>query len=213
MIGLKVNRIIKYLIISDLVFWSSWGLISPIFAVFIIEKIEGGSIFIVGMATAVYWISRSFLRIPIGIFLDTCPGEKDDYLFLVIGLFIAALVPFGFVFASLPIHIYLLQAVYAIGMAMTSSGWAAIFTRHIDKGRESTEWGIDATSVGFGIGIFGAVGGWAVTHFGFNPVFIVVGIFGLVGASILLFLRKDIRGVFDHGLHFSFKDIFDETRK
>ena len=213
MIGLKVNRIIKYLIISDLVFWSSWGLISPIFAVFIIEKIEGGSIFIVGMATAVYWILRSFLRIPIGIFLDTCPGEKDDYLFLVIGLFIAALVPFGFVFASLPIHIYLLQAVYAIGMAMTSSGWAAIFTRHIDKGRESTEWGIDATSVGFGIGIFGAIGGWAVTKFGFDSVFIIVGIFGLVGASMLLFLRKDIRGVFDHGLHFSFKDIFDETRK
>ncbi len=213
MLGLKVNRIIKYLIISDLVFWSSWGLITPIFAVFIIEKIEGGSVFIVGMAAAVYWIFRSFLRIPIGIFLDTCPGEKDDYLFLVVGLFIAALVPFGFVFASLPIHIYLLQAVYAVGMAMTSSGWAAIFTRHIDKGRESTEWGIDATSVGFGIGIFGAIGGWAVTRFGFNPVFIVVGIFGLVGASFLLFLRKDIRGVFNHGLHFSFKDIFDETRK
>jgi len=213
MIGLKVNRIIKYLIISDLVFWSSWGLITPIFAVFIIEKIEGGSVFIVGIATAVYWILRSFLRIPIGIFLDTCPGEKDDYLFLVIGLFIAALVPFGFVFASLPIHVYLLQAVYAVGMAMTSSGWAAIFTRHIDKGRESTEWGIDATSVGFGIGIFGAIGGWAVTKFGFDSVFIIVGIFGLVGASMLLFLRKDIRGVFDHGLHFSFKDIFDETRK
>jgi len=213
MIGLKVNRIIKYLIISDLVFWSSWGLITPIFAVFIIEKIEGGSVFIVGISAAVYWILRSFLRIPIGIFLDTCPGEKDDYLFLVVGLFIAALVPFGFVFASLPLHVYLLQAVYAVGMAMTSSGWSAIFTRHIDKGRESTEWGIDATSVGLGIGIFGAIGGWAVTQFGFNPVFIVVGIFGLVGASILLFLRKDIRGVFDHGLHFSFKDIFDETRK
>ncbi len=213
MFGFKINRIIKYLIVSDLVFWSSWGLITPIFAVFIIEKIEGGSVFIVGMAAAVYWILRSFLRIPIGIFLDACPGEKDDYWFLVTGLFIAALVPFGFVFASLPLHIYLLQAVYAVGMAMTSSGWSAIFTRHIDKGRESTEWGMDATSIGFGIGIFGAVGGWAVTQFGFDPVFIVVGVFGLVGASFLLFLRKDIRGVFDHGLHFSFKDIFEETRK
>jgi len=213
MLGFKINRIVKYLIISDLIFWSSWGLITPIFAVFIIDRIEGGSVFVIGISAAVYWILRSFLRIPIGIFLDTCPGEKDDYLFLVTGLFIAALVPFGFVFAFLPIHIYILQAIFAIGMAMTSSGWAAIFTRHIDKGRESTQWGIDATSVGLGIGIFGAIGGWAVTKFGFNPVFIVVGIFGLVGASFLLFLRKDIRGVFDHGLHFSFKDIFDETRK
>lgn len=213
MLGLKINRIIKYLVLSDLIFWTGWGLVAPVFAIFIIERVEGGTAFVVGMAAAIYWIVKSLLRIPIGIFLDACPGERDDYWFLVTGLFIAALTSFGFIWASLPLHIYLLQAVYAIAMAMSLSGWAAIFTRHIDKGREATEWGLDATLLGLGIGISGAIGGWAVTKFGFNPVFIAVGVLGLIGASLLLVLRNDIKGVFGHGLHFSFKDIFYKEKK
>jgi len=64
-----------------------------------------------------------------------------------------------------------------------------------------------------GAGISGAIGGWAVTKFGFNPVFIAVGIIGLIGAFLLLFLRNEIRGVFDHGFRFSFKDIFQKEEK
>jgi len=72
----KINRIIKYLIWSDLIFWSGWGLINPIFAIFIVNKIEGGSAAVVGAASAFYWILKSLFRIPIGVFLDTCPGRK-----------------------------------------------------------------------------------------------------------------------------------------
>lgn len=213
MIRLKINQIVKYLVLSDLVFWAGWGLITPVFAIFIVDKIEGGSAFVVGIAAAIYWILRSLLRIPIGFFLDSQPGEKDDYWFLTVGLFVAALIPFGFIFAKFPWHIYCLQAVHAVAMAMSLSGWSAIFTRHIDKGREATEWGLDATSVGIGTGISGAVGGWAVIKFGFNPVFATVGILGIIGAILLLGLKNEIRGVFDHGLHFSFKDIFYRGRK
>ena len=82
-------------------------------------------------------------------------------------------------------------------MAMSLSGWAPIFTRHIDKGKEATEWGLDATCLGLGIGITGIIGGWAVTHFGFEPVLIIVSIFSLVGVGFLVALRHDIKGVFD----------------
>jgi MFS family permease len=209
----KINRIAKYLILSDLVFYAGWGLITPIFAIFIVQKIQGGDALVAGLSSAIYLILMSLLRVPIGIFLDSRPSERDDYWFLTIGLFIAAFIPFGFIFAKFPWHIYLLQVVHAIAMAMSLSAWPAIFTRHIDKGMESTEWGLDATSVGLGAGISGAIGGWAVTQFGFNPVFITVGIIGLIGAALLLFLRKDIKGVFDHGLRFSLKEIFQKDEK
>jgi len=211
--NLKINRIVKYLILSDLAFYAGWGLISPIFAHFFVEKIVGGNVLVAGLSSAVYLILIALLRVPMGIFLDSKPGERDDYWFLTVGLFIAALIPFGFIFSRFPWHIYLLQAIHAIGMAMSLSAWPAIFTRHIDKGKESTEWGLDATSVGLGAGISGAIGGWAVTKFGFNPVFIAVGIIGLIGAFLLLFLRNEIRGVFDHGFRFSFKDIFQKEEK
>jgi hypothetical protein len=209
MIKIKVNRIIKYLILSDLAFWSGWGLITPVFAIFIVQRIEGGSALIAGMASAIYWILKSVLRLPVSVFLDKCFGEKDDYWFLTVGLLIASFVPFGFIFATEPIHIYILQCVHAFGIAISVAGWSPIFTRHLDRGQEATQWGLSDSSFGIGTGITSLVGGWAVMNFGFNPVFIAVGVMGLMGVFFLLCLRNDIKGVFDRGLRMDLKDIFD----
>jgi len=212
-IRLRPNKVIKFLILSDLAFWSGWGLLTPVFAIFIVNRIRGGSALVVGLASAVFWIVRSLFRIPIGVFLDTCPTEKDDYFSLVAGLFITSLVPFGYLFARIPLHIYSLQALQGMGLAMSMSGWVAIFTRHVDEGKESTEWGLHATSFGIGTAIAGAVGGWAVDAFGFEPVFIAVGALSLLGTFLLLGLRHEIRGVFDNGFHVSFKDVFHIERR
>ncbi len=213
MLGIKINRVVKFLVLSDLAFWGGWGLLTPVFAIFIVDRIEGGSALVVGIAAAVYWIFRSFFRIPIGIILDTCPGEKDDYWFLTVGLAIASLVSFGFIFVTTPIQIYLLQTIYGISMAMSLSGWSAIFTRHIGKGQEATAWGIDATLVGMGTGISGALGGWAVTQFGFDAVFVAVGLTGIIGTLLLLGIRNDIKGVFDRGFPASVREIFRSDEK
>lgn len=209
MMNIKVNRVVRYLILSDLAFWSGWGLVTPIFAIYVVERIEDGSAFIAGAASAVYWIVRSLFRVPVGLFLDRCSGDKDDYWFLTTGLFIASLVPFGFVFAYKPWHVYLLQSIYGIGIAISVSGWSPIFTKYLDRGREATQWGLSGSTYGIGIGITGMLGGWAVTRFGFDPVFIAVGIMGLLGVFLLLCLRNDIKGVFDRGWKIDFKDIFD----
>jgi len=210
-IRLRPNNIIKCLILSDLAFWSGWGLLTPVFAIFVVNKIDGGNVFVVGMASAVFWIVRSLFRVPIGVLLDIVPTEKDDYLALVAGLFIASLVPFGYIVADTPMHIYILQAVHGFALALSYSGWTGIFTRHIDKGRESTEWGLNATSIGLGTGVAAALGGWAVTKFGFSPVFVVAGVLSLIGAIILFGLRNEIKGVFDNGLRIPFRGMFDRS--
>jgi MFS family permease len=210
----SVNKVIKTLILSDLIFWSGWGLISPIFAIFVVEKIQGGNVAVVGMATAIYWILKSLLRIPIGLFLDSHNGEEDDFWFLFFGLIITSLVPFGYLMASYPWHIYLLQVLFAIGMAMALAGAAAIFTRHIEKGKEATEWGLDATLLGLGTGIAGALGGLIAASFGFTSLFILVGVSGIISAFVLLPILKLLspRAV-GRGMIFSFKELFQKEKK
>jgi MFS family permease len=208
---IQPNEVIKYLILSDFVFWSGWGLISPIFAVFVVEKIQSGTLAVVGLASGIYWVLKSLLRIPIGIFLDSRKGEEDDFWFLFFGLILSSLVPFGYLMAKYPFHIYLLQSLQAIAMAMTFSGWTAIFTRHIDPGKEATEWGLDATFVGLGIGISGILGGLIANAFGFQAVFVLVGILGLVSAFLLLGILKLVSPrSLKKGLIFSFKEIFEK---
>jgi len=187
-----VNKIIRNLVKADLMFLSAFGLITPIFAVFITEQIKGGDIKVVGFAAATYWISKSLFQIPIGRFLDKERGEKDDIRCLVAGFLIAAMVPFAYIFSSFPWHIYALQVIYGLGMAMYNPAWCAIFTRHIDKGKEAFEWSLNSSSLGFGIGITGAVGGILASQFGFNLIFILVGIFAILGGLLPLLIYKDI---------------------
>ncbi|MDD5433206.1 MAG: MFS transporter [Candidatus Pacebacteria bacterium] len=205
---LKINKIVKFLILSDIAFWTGWGLLTPVFAIFVVEKIQGGNALVVGLASAVILTVRSLLRIPIGRLLDKKSSDKDDYFVMVLGTFIVSIVPFGFIFSFLPWHIYFLEAIHGMGLALALSGWTAIFTRNIDKGKESTQWGWNETSLGLGMGLAGGLGGFFVTKFGFDLVFSLVGILGITGVFILLGLKNEIKGVFDQGLKVPIKDIF-----
>lgn len=185
-----VNKIIKYLIYSDLVFYTGWGLISPIFAIYLINDIVGGNAFVVGLAAAISLIVRSVLRIPFGIYADD--SQKKSYYLMIIGLFISAIIPIGFIFSKYPWHIYTLETIFGIGIAMATAGWTGVFAKYMDRGKESTEFGFDAVAVGVGPGIAALLGGIAVTYFSFNLVFIIVTIMGLIGVALLLVIKSDV---------------------
>ncbi len=185
-----------------MVFLSALGFITPIFAIFIADKIRGGGVEVVGFAAAIYWIGRSILEIPIAKFLDRTKGEKDDLYLLVVGYSICALVQFGYIFSFLPWHIYLLQGIYALGAALSWPAWAALFTRHIDKGKEGFEWSIEHVAFSLGTGITGALGGLMVANFGFEVVFIFTGIIALIGGLLPLLIFRDVKKDDDGFLRF-----------
>ena len=189
----KINKIIKVLISSYSILSSSWGFITPIFAIFLIEGITNNpveAVRIAGFASLIYWVLKSVLQIPIGSYLDKNHGEKDDFYFLVIGLCLTSLVPFGFAFSSLVWHIYVLEALHAMGMAMVIPSVSAIFTKHIDKGQEAYEWAMNSTCLGIGAGVTGAIGGIIASTYGFKIVFILAGFISFLSAFII-FLIKD----------------------
>jgi len=202
------NKIIKYLVLTDIAFWTGWGMITPVFAIFVVDRIVGGTALTVGIATAIYYILRATLVFPFASILDKYRGDKDDYLFLVAGNFVSALVPFGYVFAVFPWHIYLLQVFYGIGIAMSLVGWRAIFTRNITKGKEASQWAIDDASLCFGTAIAGIVTGFVITNWGYVVAFSIAGSFAMISVVVLLRLRKEIEGVFNKGFPWNIRDIF-----
>jgi MFS family permease len=189
----RINKVIKNLIYSDVALLTGLGLVAPIFAIYLTENIEGGNIEVVGFAAAIYWIVNSLVMVPIGNYLDKNHGEKDDLWFIVVGNFLAALSVWGYLFSKFPWHIYILQGVYGLGMAMNMAGYTAIFTRHIDKDREALEWSVRGAWVGIGSGLAGAVGGWAAYRFGFTVLFSGVIIFILISAILPVFILKEMK--------------------
>jgi predicted MFS family arabinose efflux permease len=124
--------------------------------------------------------------------MDKNHGEKDDFVFLVTGMYIANLIPLGYIFSTEPWHLYVLESIRGIAMACVVPSWSAIFTRHIDHGREAFSWSIESTGLGFAAGIAGATGAWLASVFNFQVVFVLVSVFGLLSSSALLLIRNSI---------------------
>ncbi|OGZ59586.1 MAG: hypothetical protein A3B96_02040 [Candidatus Spechtbacteria bacterium RIFCSPHIGHO2_02_FULL_43_15b] len=190
----KVNKVIKVLVATDVIIYSSWGLAMPIFAVFVLDSIKNGDEGVIGMTVGVYWVVKSILQMPIGKFLDREGGEGDDLWFMIIGTFIASFIPIGFIFASEPMHLYILEGIHAAAMAMVIPAWGGIFTRHMDKGVEAETWGVESSALGLGVGIAGIAGGFIAEAMGFIPLFIAVSVIGMFGTFMLLLIKKDMAG-------------------
>jgi len=187
-----INKVIRTLILSDFLLQSGWGLIGPIFAIFITQQIRGGSLAAIGFIAATFWFTKSAVQPFIAHFLDMKEGEKDDLDFLIRGMYVANLIPLGYFFSTQLWHIFLLEFIRGLAMACVVPTWSAIFTRHIDKGWEAFSWSIESTGVGFAAGFAAVFGGILANILGFKVVFVLVSFFGLISSTVLLLIRRQI---------------------
>jgi MFS family permease len=172
---------------------SGWGLVNPLFAVFVTQQINGGGLELIGFCTAVYMLIRAFLQMPFARFIDSRKGEMDDFTVMAIGTIINSLTPFLYIIATKPVHVLLIQAVLGIGASMTAPAWLAIFSRHIDRQREAEEWGLYSSMTCLSIAVTGALGGFLAERFGFRFIFFIVGMICTFGSSFLFFVYQDLR--------------------
>lgn len=187
-----LNKTIKTLIVCDFLLNCAWGLIGPIFAIFLTQQIKGGSLEMVGLIAGIFWLVKSLVQPFVGYFLDLKKGELDDFKVLFFSMLIVNLVPFGYFFSTQIYQIFFLEFLRGLGMAFVFPSFMAIFTRHIQKGWEALSWGINSTLVGISAGISGPLGGFLAAIFGFKIVFILVGVFGLISTFSVLAIKEEI---------------------
>jgi DHA1 family quinolone resistance protein-like MFS transporter len=190
---LDVNPVIRYLILSDLVLGSAWGLFAPISAIFFVDYIEGGDVAVAGIATTVFLITKSVLQVPIADFLDRIKGESDDFWVMFVGSLVMALIPLLYLVIATPFQLYLVQFVLGFFTAATFPSYMGIFTRHIDKDREGTDWGLYFTLTDLGSALAAAIGGAAALLVGFRALLVVVVVVSFLGALFLFPLRYHIQ--------------------
>jgi len=188
----KVSLVIKLLILSDTLLYSAMNLLAPIYALFIQNEIVGANITTVGIASALYLISRSIFEVPVGIMIDKIKGEKDDWIIMVSGLFLVSIAYFGYMFVGHIWQVFLLQIILGLAAALANPTWCKMFTRHLDKGEEGVEWSMYDVIVGVGAGLAAALGAFIADIYGFDTVFFIVGIVAAFSAIVLLFLKKEL---------------------
>lgn len=181
-----MNPVIKVLTISDFLIISGFGLITPVFAVFVTDTITGGTLAVVGIAAAIYLLARSIGQIPVGAIIDRIRGERDDFWAMFIGSIVFSIVPLFYLIITTPFHLYLVQLLFGLSTAAVLPPWMAIFIRHIDKKHEGLEWGIYQTLIDLGGAGAASLGGFLAFQFGFSYLFVLVSIASFIGSFFLL---------------------------
>ena len=185
-----VNRVVRFMVLSDLLLFSGWGLISPIFAIFVIGNIEGATLTVVGISSATYWLSRALIQPGTAKLLDRRLGEKDDFWALVLSLFVIAIASFALAVVRTPMSLYLVQVLHGGAFGIYSVAWPAIFSRHMDTGGVAFDWSLDRASVGVVVALTSIVGAKLTELVGFRSVFVITGIASIVSALVLFAMPK-----------------------
>jgi len=180
-----MNKTLRLLIISDIFMLSGFGMIAPILAIFINDKMIGGSIFSAGLASTIFLITHAGLQLLFSYKFN----PKDRLWMLRVGTAIIMLVPLGYIFSTNVYHIYVIEFVYGVGAAFAYPSWSSLFTSHLESGKRGFQYSIYSSGVGIGTALTAVGGAWLAEKIGFQPVFILTGIMTFVGLLILFKLN------------------------
>jgi MFS family permease len=197
---MKINHVIKTLILSDFYLNTGLGLFGPIFAIFVTKQINGGSLAVIGFAAAITQIVKAVLEVPIARYLDKNHGEYDDYYSMVLGGCLISLAPFMYLLATQVSHLYIIQAIYGVGLAFLVPPWYAIFSRHLDKLHENIEWSFESVAIGIATAASAAIGGLLANKFGFQIVFIIAGCLAFFSIFQQLKIYSDLKAKVARGV-------------
>ena len=191
-ISVHVSRIVKMFVFTDFLLLSGWGLMAPIFSVFVIKVIPGATLLTLGIATSVYWLTKSVMQLPIANFLDKTRNERVNFYFAITGLLLASVTAFSFTVISTVWQLYLLHFLQAVAFGLYVPAWSGLFSKHLDHEHMSLDWSLDSTAIGVASGIAGFLGGALANFAGFQIVFILAAIFSLGAALAMMFAPKVI---------------------
>lgn len=189
----EINPLIRLLIVADILIVGGTAMLAPIFALFIEGYIRGGNEQVAGIAIALFLITKSLTQIPVATMIDRIRGEKDDFVILVLFSLLMSLTPLLYLIISEPWQLYVVQVILGFFTAMTFPSFMAIFTRHIDRAQEGTEWGVYFTLSDLVSAGLAAIGGYIAYTIGFSALIGAVVTVSVIGSLLLTSIKPYIQ--------------------
>ncbi len=174
---------LKVLLITDSFVTLAFGLLGPIYAIFV-ENI-GGDILDASGAWAAFLFATGIMTFFISRWEDHVKHQEKimalSYLILAIGVL-------GYLFVETSIHLFIVQIVLGVGQAFNNPTYNGLYSRLLDKGRYVSEWGLWDSMSCIVTSIAALIGGAVATFYGFKALFLIMFVFSIISflASISL---------------------------
>ena len=185
-----MNSIVKAFIISEIFLWSSWNAIIPIFAIFAANKIPGSNTEIAASSFSCYLIVRVIFELISGRYLAQSK-EMQKFIISIVGIILMSLGYLGFTITENIFSLFVFYSIIGMGLGIASPAKNSLFSTHLDKDKEVTEWSIYDGFVFMGMAMSAAIGGFVANRYGFTFLFYLVAITNLLSIiPYVLYAKK-----------------------
>jgi len=181
------NKALRILLITNGMILLAAAMLGPIYALFV-EKV-GGDLLDASLAGSVFAFIAGTTVLLSGKYADKF---KEKKLFVVLGYIITGI---GFLLYTQVNSVWfllLIQALIGFGEAVYNPSFDAIYSEHLDSGKGGTEWGAWEAMNYYATAIGALIGGTIVTHFGFNPIFVIMAILCFASAFYIFNLPRRV---------------------
>ncbi len=185
-----INNLVISFIISETFLWSAWNFIAPIFAIFVANNVAGGNIQIASSSFSVYLIARIIFELITGKYLCKANDFKK-FIATIIGILFVSLGYLGFALTNSVAQVFLFYAIVGVGIGTSTPSKVSLFSTHLDKNKETMEWGFHDAVVLTGVAFAAALGGFVANQYGFKLLFLISALLNLFAViPYLLYIHK-----------------------
>lgn len=182
-----VNPALLSLLVISGLFMFSFGMFSPIYALFVSEI--GGDITVASNAWAVFSLSAGLLTFFAGRWENRI---KETELGIVLSQFIISLAYLLLYFTEKIFFLYLSQIILGIGMAFFWPAFHSVYGQHVQRRKAAFQWSL-YDGLAYLIPAGAAIaGGIIVNNYGFDAIFIIMSAVSFVCGLFIWILPRQL---------------------
>ncbi|MBU2640173.1 MAG: MFS transporter, partial [Nanoarchaeota archaeon] len=106
----------------------------------------------------------------------------------VFGYCLSCIGYFGYLLIREPWHLFIVQIIFGLGSAVGTPAYDGLYSKHLDKGKFASQWGMWESMAWIVIGVAAASGGFLADRYGFRILFVIMFVISLLGLLTSLFL-------------------------
>jgi len=181
------NKQIRILLVTNGLILIAGAMLGPIYALFV--KRIGGDLLETSYAFGAYALAAGITTLISGKYADKL---KENELIVVFGYGIMGLAFFGYTLVDSVWSLLIVQIIIGFGEAIYAPAFDAIYSKHLDGHKSGREWGAWEAINYFTTALGAVTGGFLVTFFGFNTMFVVMGLLSFASAIYIFRLPRRI---------------------
>ncbi len=164
-----MNSIQRFILISQAFIILAFGMLSPIYAIYVEEV--GGGILVTTGSTAAFMMATGILVFILGRWED---HQKHLKKLIILGYFFSALGFLGYIFVTNVYHLFIVQALLGISIAVRSPALSALYSKKMEKGKRVSVWS-EWEAMWYIVTAAASIsGGLVVKYFGFHTLLTIM---------------------------------------